>query len=523
MKTDILKSFIGAMSATVLPVGTVYDGASATPEFHYGFQIFSVEGDFDFVLTRSGLIDINRAKEVRASMFQELVEHIYPMPTIADYKVVCDKRSEPPVQDPAPKNPDGVFFSWAGDDNKMPNGLAYDDKVDVVFRCGTSATNIQAGNVDWTFDPVGGNFDILEYRLHVAESIPEGFERWTGCRRGVFPGRQEDKVEIIHRDGYSEIAEIGEVRWNHIGSTGDVIGYRHVYAEAEAEESPAEAVKIPDGYTKWEAGSLRTSGPADLNATDIVKTFLRCGLMPAAAQVNEWNWHVDGSDGDILAYQVVQKSTKTPDLPDGFIEWEGVNVSTPEGLNEHDTVEVMFRDGSTARGRVDEYTWENDPRRPLSVDVIGYTVIHQVGGKELDILVYPDAGDLMQFAKLTMGEQNPAELNFGPVMFKFADNSVVVAKDGRAFYEDTVKGASTFRQAKPSETIVGFLNFPNDAVFWNPKTRPGMTTVCPKEIMPTDEVTIYTVSGNFVKRDAWSVDWRHTGDPENDVVAFEVY
>lgn len=197
-------------------------------------------------------------------------------------------------------------------------------------------------------------------------------------------------------------------------------------------------------------------------------------------------------------------------MPDGFIEWHGRDPSPPD-VGENDIVEVIFRGDPElgAQFRAGDRIWMYDPEVPLDEDIVGYriverapkTVKHRIFEDVIPTLDLFDVGGFERDDVAGMIGSTPAILELDAGRFAVVENA--------ADWINT-----------NAEDVYSFVSL-SGFTYWDPADRPGMTTVMPADIAPTDEVEIATFT-KTVKRDAWSVDWSDNEDPMTRVLAYRI-
>ena len=226
------------------------------------------------------------------------------------------------------------------------------------------------------------------------------------------------------------------------------------------------------------------------------------------------------------------------DLPEGFTAWSGASFY-PEGVTPQDRVEVICRGDmdSFSSDSADRFVWLSDADMPHSTDIVGYRLLDQAKETPLDtraMVIYdvePDVYEHLTFVHMDGDECYPSALPTTPGIFTTSNGALIAAANPREYIEsyqkarkllfDNPTGGNDFVSPK----IVGLSALYGESMnmtYWNPASRPGMTTVTPHDVFPTDRVRTFTLAGEYRECDAWAVDWSHTSDYASNVLAYEV-
>ncbi len=202
----------------------------------------------------------------------------------------------------------------------------------------------------------------------MSNGIPKGFTPWSGGTRPVDPGTTVEYV-MDHGGRYRGVAKVlhwGREQGNHI------IAYRVV-----EEEKPA--VEIPEGFTPWAGGEC----PVDKGAR--VQVLLRDGDQ-SVFYGSALRWSCVDSDGDIIAYRVIEEEKPVVKIPDGFTPWSGGECPVGTRI----LVDVILADGKLVSGDAGFFDWNN-----IHYPVLAYRVIEE---EKTQRATTPSAPDLLDAA-----------------------------------------------------------------------------------------------------------------------------
>lgn len=179
------------------------------------------------------------------------------------------------------------------------------------------------------------------------------FIDWQGGRCPVYEGTAVD----VHLSSGGVIVNraAGELDWQRNSYGGDIIAYRVI-------EPPK--VEIPEGFTPW------SGGERPIGSHDWVELLLRNGVR-LDGELFEFDWAHAGSEGDIIAYRLVEAEEKPKvDIPEGFAPWQGGSCPVYPEVR----VQLLFRNGEMLKFSENptELRWSNTGGES---DIIAYRVI----------------------------------------------------------------------------------------------------------------------------------------------------
>jgi len=243
------------------------------------------------------------------------------------------------------------FIDWQG--GKCP---VDPDTIVQVRLSGKDGYFIRrAGDLRWCHTNFSG--DIVAY--HVVKDvrpkveIPEGFTPWNGGER---PVDKKVIVKVQLSSGGESLGPAGVFDWSRLSNGGDIVAYRVV-------EDEKLSFEIPEDFTLWSGGAC----PAPVYAR--VEVILRSGSWDLGAYAGDWNWRTSNSNGDIIAYRVVEPPKPEVQIPEGFTPWAGGSECPVTADTE---IDVVVRDGSKGSCAAGDLKWTHTGH---GNDIVAYRVI----------------------------------------------------------------------------------------------------------------------------------------------------
>lgn len=224
-------------------------------------------------------------------------------------------------------------------------------------------------------------------------------------------------------------------------------------------------------------------------------------------------------------------------FPDGFIPWSGKH-ELPPGVSAHDKVEVICRGDvdSFSSDEASRFMWLSDDEMPHSTDIVAYRVLESVGDlpDTRSVAIYdvaPEVYSHVVFSAMNGDDVFPSCLPTYPGLYLLSGGSLVSVANPRDYIKAYQKARKPIFETKSEDhsfapsKIVGFASFEGcttEMKFWNPASRPGMTTVTPQDVLPTDMVRVFNLARGYRETEAWCIDWSHTSDAASNILAYAV-
>lgn len=115
-------------------------------------------------------------------------------------------------------------------------------------------------------------------------------------------------------------------------------------------------------FIDWQGGEC----PVDPDT--IVEVMLSNGSVVVNRRAGDWNWRTSNSNGDIIAYRVVEPPKPKVKIPEGFTPWDGGERPIPGDTR----FEMILRNGYMFTGLSSSCRWWHNN---MHNDIIAYRVI----------------------------------------------------------------------------------------------------------------------------------------------------